>query len=51
MNIDYIKQALEKLSWNYSRSAKILGVSLSTLKRKIKQYDIQPNAPIQNEQG
>ncbi|MRR15150.1 MAG: sigma-54-dependent Fis family transcriptional regulator [Deltaproteobacteria bacterium] len=34
----YIRQALKKCSGNYSQSAKALGISLSTLKRKVKSY-------------
>jgi len=37
----YIKCVLEKLSGNYSKAAKSLGISLSTLKRKMKNYSIK----------
>lgn len=37
---NYIKYALEQFTDNYSRTAKALGISLSTLKRKIKAYHI-----------
>ena len=38
---NYIKYTLEKLSHNYTQSAKSLGISLSTLKRKMKEYGIE----------
>jgi DNA-binding NtrC family response regulator len=38
---DYIKYALGSLSHNYTRTAKSLGISLSTLKRKIKEYGLK----------
>jgi len=34
----HIEEALERLSGNVTRTARALGISLSTLKRKIKQY-------------
>lgn len=37
----HIKSALEKFSDNYTKSAKALGISLSTLKRKIKDYRLK----------
>lgn len=52
IEIDYIKSVLKAFSWNYSRTARTLGISLSTLKRKIKQYKIvspNPGAIPQNE--
>ncbi|MBP7342799.1 MAG: sigma-54 dependent transcriptional regulator [Smithellaceae bacterium] len=36
-----IDQALRKCSGNFSQSAKALGISLSTLKRKVKSYQLQ----------
>jgi DNA-binding NtrC family response regulator len=33
-----IGRALQKFSGNYSQTAKALGISLSTLKRKVKYY-------------
>jgi DNA-binding NtrC family response regulator len=36
----YISNALDRLSRNYSKTARTLGISLSTLKRKIQEYDI-----------
>lgn len=38
---NYIKYALEKLSGNYTKTADVLGISLSTLKRKIKDYGLK----------
>ncbi len=35
----YIRMALERLSGNLTQTAKSLGLSLSTLKRKLKQYE------------
>jgi DNA-binding NtrC family response regulator len=37
----YIKSVFEKLSNNYTQTAKTLGISLSTLKRKIKNYGLK----------
>jgi DNA-binding NtrC family response regulator len=36
----HIEHALDKLSGNYTRTAKALGISLSTLKRKLREYDL-----------
>lgn len=41
MEKNYIQSALNKLSGNLTRSAKALGISLSTLKRKIKEYRLK----------
>jgi DNA-binding NtrC family response regulator len=38
---NYIKHALEKLSHNYTQTAKSLGIALSTLKRKLKEYGLE----------
>src|SRR5512145_694106 len=35
-----ISQALKKFNGNYSQSARALGISLSTLKRKVKSYNL-----------
>ena len=35
---EYIRQVLVSLSFNYTQSARVLGISLSTLKRKVKQF-------------
>jgi DNA-binding NtrC family response regulator len=37
---DYIIHAFDKLSHNYTQTAKSLGISLSTLKRKLKEYGL-----------
>jgi DNA-binding NtrC family response regulator len=41
MEKNHIKHALDKLSHNYTRTAKSLGISLSTLKRKVKEYGLE----------
>ena len=41
-----IKQALEKHNCNYSQTAKALGISLSTLKRKVKFYKLAIGSSI-----
>jgi len=38
---NHIRYALENLSGNYTKTAKVLGISLSTLKRKIKDYGLK----------
>ncbi len=35
------EEALEKLSHNYTQTAKALGISLSTLKRKVLEYGLE----------
>jgi transcriptional regulator of acetoin/glycerol metabolism len=40
MEKKYIGLALRKFSGNYSQSAKALGISLSTFKRKLKAYNL-----------
>jgi transcriptional regulator with PAS, ATPase and Fis domain len=37
---NYIRYSLDKLSHNYTQTAKSLGISLSTLKRKVKEYGL-----------
>ncbi len=37
----YIKDALDQLAHNYTQTAKALGISLSTLKRKVKEYSLE----------
>ena len=37
----YIKHVFDKLSHNYTQTAKVLGISLSTLKRKVKEYGLE----------
>jgi transcriptional regulator with PAS, ATPase and Fis domain len=41
MEKTYIKHVLGKLSGNYTKTAKALGIALSTLKRKIKDYGLK----------
>jgi len=41
MEKTYIKCALDKLSHNYTQTARSLGISLSTLKRKVKEYGLK----------
>ena len=41
----YIRQALEAMQYNYSQTAKKLGISRSTLWRKIKEYKLEAQAP------
>ena len=41
MEKKHIKKALEKLSGNNTRTAEALGISLSTLKRKIMEYGLK----------
>lgn len=40
MEMSHIKRTLENVSGNYTKAAKLLGVSRSTLMRKIKVYDL-----------
>lgn len=42
----YITKTLERLSGNQTRTAKALGVSISTLKRKVAQYRSVANGPV-----
>lgn len=44
----HIERALASYAGNYSRTARALGVALSTLKRKAREYGIQPPAPSRN---
>ena len=37
---DHIHRALSKLDYNYSETAKALGISRSTLWRKLKEYKL-----------
>ncbi len=41
MEKNYIRHALGNLSHNYTQTAKSLGISLSTLKRKVKEYGLK----------
>ncbi|MCP3953370.1 MAG: sigma-54-dependent Fis family transcriptional regulator [Desulfobacterales bacterium] len=47
MEKEHIKATLDQLNWNRSETARILGISLPTLRSKIKKYSIvQPNQAI-----
>jgi len=39
---NHIEYGLRRLSYNYTRTAKALGISLSTLKRNVKHYGLAP---------
>jgi DNA-binding NtrC family response regulator len=39
---NHIEYALRSLSYNYSRTARALGISISTLKRNLKRYGLNP---------
>jgi len=41
MEKQHIRKALDVLSGNYTRTAKALGIALSTLKRKVKKYGLR----------
>lgn len=43
---DYILQILEKYEWNQKRASEILGISTTTLWRKLKSYGIEPKKKI-----
>lgn len=47
MEKEHIHRVLDSLSFNYTRSAKVLGISLSTLKRKVKQYGLRKSEQIE----
>jgi len=38
----HIETTLSRLHWNKTRTAKLLGISLPTLRSKIKKYNIKP---------
>ncbi len=40
---DHIQKTLSRLDWNKSQAAKILGVTLPTLRSKIKKYELRQN--------
>ncbi len=40
---EHIKKALARVDWNRTRAAKTLGISLPTLRKKIKKYNITPS--------
>ena len=39
---DHIKKTLFQLDWNKSQASKVLGITLPTLRSKIKKYDLKP---------
>jgi DNA-binding NtrC family response regulator len=41
LEMEYIKQMLGKNNGNISRTARMLSISLSTLKRKLKRYNLK----------
>ncbi len=41
----HILQTLERLAWNYSRAAEVLGIGRTTLWRKLKEYGLERRAP------
>ena len=41
----HIRQTLNRLGWNRSRVANVLGISLPTLRSKIKKYGLDPEEP------
>jgi transcriptional regulator with PAS, ATPase and Fis domain len=46
---NHIRHVLDRFSGNYTRTAKALGISLSTLKRKVKSYGLcTPEATMNN---
>ena len=46
MEKEHITDALEQLNWNRSETARALGISLPTLRSKIKKYGIAPQKPV-----
>ncbi len=44
--IDYIKKVLIKFNYNLTRTSKALGISLSTLKRKVNKYNLKTNSSL-----
>jgi two-component system response regulator AtoC len=40
---DHIQKTLSRLGWNKSQASKILGVTLPTLRSKIKKYELRQN--------
>ena len=42
MEKEHIRNTLEQFRWNRTKAAKILGISLPTLRSKIRKYTIQP---------
>jgi len=42
---DHVRRALENFGWNISRTARALEVSPTTLRKKIRDYDLEPKGP------
>jgi two-component system response regulator AtoC len=42
MEKEHIRTTLDQLNWKRSETARILGISLPTLRKKIKKYGITP---------
>lgn len=43
MEREHIRATLEHLNWNRTRAAKLLGISVPTLRAKLRRYGIEPN--------
>jgi two-component system response regulator AtoC len=43
MERDHIQRTLDQLGWNRTRTAKMLGISLPTLRKKIQKYGLTPS--------
>jgi len=43
---DYIKKVLIKFNYNLTQTSKALGISLSTLKRKVIKHNLKKNSPL-----
>jgi two-component system response regulator AtoC len=46
---DHIQAVLNRMDWNRTRAAKVLGISLPTLRSKIRKYGISPPDPLPSE--
>jgi two-component system response regulator AtoC len=46
MEKEHIKMTLDRLSWNRSETARALGISLPTLRKKIRKYKIVPSNQV-----
>jgi two-component system response regulator AtoC len=43
MEKKHIRMTLDRLNWNRSETARVLGISLPTLRNKIRKYGIVPS--------
>lgn len=43
IEIEYIKLVLQKMNYNLTKTSHCLNISLSTLKRKVKKFNLKPN--------